>query len=114
METKQSERRRYQRFNLHAPLRYEVIGESEFDNTVSDDISAGGLSFVSHKFIAPATELVMEIFIFSRLLRAVGRVVWANRLPYADKNKFGIEFIQFDSLESDYLSNCLSFVGQGK
>lgn len=107
MAIRQAERRRFPRFNYHTPIRYEIVGEPEFDNAVSDDISVGGLSFISHKFIAPATELVLEVYIFSRLLRMMGKIVWASRLPHSDRNKFGIEFIQFDPLEKDHLASCL-------
>ena len=112
MTIKQAERRRFPRINLHTPIRYEIVGEPDFDNAVSDDVSVGGLSFIGHKFIAPTTDIVLEISVLSRVLKVMGKIVWTYRLPHSDRIKFGVEFLEFDPFERNYLSNYLKMLMQ--
>lgn len=112
MAIRQEERRRFTRVNLRTPIRFEIVGESEFDNAVSVDLSVGGLSFVSNKFISPETSLALEINVLSRVLKTVGKVVWTYHLPHSDWNRFGVEFVKFDPFERQYLSNYLKLLMQ--
>jgi len=108
MGIKQEERRRSPRVSLHVPMRYQIGGRSEFDNTASDNISIGGMSFVTENFIAPATSLILEINILSRILLAVGKVVWSNALPHSDRKKTGIKFTELDFEASNFLADYIN------
>lgn len=99
------EKRLTPRIKLSTPLRYQIRGEPEFNTTVSDDISVGGLSFYESKFIAPKTPLNLEINVLSRILRPMGRVAWSSPLPHSDRYRLGIEFLEFNLKEKDYLSD---------
>lgn len=112
MAFRQEERRHFPRVNFRTPIRFEIVGESEFDNAVSIDLSVGGLSFVSNDFISPSTELILEINILSRVLKSSGRVVWSYHLPHSDRNRFGVEFLKFDTFEKQYLANYLKLLMQ--
>jgi c-di-GMP-binding flagellar brake protein YcgR len=114
MAFRQEERRRFPRVNFRAPIRFEVVGEPDFDNAVSIDLSDGGLSFANNKFLAPSTDLILEISVLSRVLKAIGKVVWSYHLPHSDNHRFGIEFIKFDPFEKQYLSNYLKLLAQQK
>ena len=115
MNNRKLERRRFPRINLHAPLRYQILGEAGYDNAISDDIGMGGLSFISDKFTAPATCLILEVNILSRILKAVGRIIWSSHLPHSDRSRFGIEFIEVDPSEKDYLFEYINmFLGNSE
>lgn len=99
------ENRRFQRVNLHTALRCQVRGTPDFDNAISDNISEGGLAFNSSKFIPPATPVMLEISLLSRILHPIGRVSWCQPLPHSNRNRLGVEFLEFDSSEKKHLSD---------
>lgn len=99
------EKRRFSRITLHSPLRYQIRGLSEFHNTLSNDISLGGVSFNNSRFIASNTAVALEINVLSRSLRPIGRVAWSSPLPHSDRYHLGIEFLEFDPKEKNYLSD---------
>ena len=96
-------KRRFQRIALHLPIQYKKRGETQSFNAVCDNISSGGMGFVSPAFI-PADSLVMlEIKILSRALRPIGRVTRISSIPHTQKSYLGIEFLELDPKEKDYL-----------
>ena len=99
------EKRRFPRIQLKIPLRYQIRGGHDFDNSISDDISLGGLRFVNRKFIPPLTDVMLEINVLSRALNPIGRVAWSSPLPHSDWYNLGIEFIEMDAGEKNYLSD---------
>lgn len=105
MEIKVQEKRQFPRINLHAPIRYQIRGDSQFDSSFSENISRGGLGCICNKFIAPATAVMLEINILSRILRPIGKIIWSSPLPHSDRNRLGIEFLEFDHNEKNYLTN---------
>jgi len=99
------EKRRFPRVDLHAALRYQVRGDREFDNAVSDNISEGGLAFNSLKFIPPSTPVMLEISLLSRILHPICRVSWCQPLPHSNRNRLGLEFLEFDLSERKHLKD---------
>lgn len=97
------ERRRFPRVKLKSPLHYQIRGSAGFENAVCDNISLMGVGFIGNKYIAPQTLLMLEINVLNRILRPVGRIVSSSALPHSDRNRLGIEFLEFDSVEKNYL-----------
>lgn len=108
MLKRQKERRIFPRVSLKSPLRYQVRGGSCFGNAVGEDISVGGMAFQDARFIAPQTPLALEINVLSRILRPTGKVVWVNPIAHSDKNRLGIEFLEFAPQEKRYLADYIS------
>lgn len=102
------EKRCAPRFRIQVPLRCQVRGNPEFSNTVSEDISTGGLSFVNEKFIPPSTLLMVEINLLQNILSPVAKVVWSSRIPYSHRYRVGIEFLELDQKENNYLKDYLN------
>ena len=100
--------RRFPRVELHAPVSYQVRGEGRVDNTLCDNISIGGLGFISERFIPPATPLMLEINIFSRRLKAVGKVTRTQPLPHSYRNRIGLEFVELGLRDKEFLSEYVS------
>ncbi len=87
-------------------MRYHVRGDaSEFANVISNNISIFGVSFNTHKYIAPQTPLMLEIDVLSRVLHPIGRVAWCQSLPHSDQRSLGVEFLEMDPLERHYLED---------
>ena len=99
------EKRSFRRVNLHAALRYQVRGTPDFDNAISDNISEGGLAFNSLKFIPPSTPVMLEVNLLCKILHPVGRVSWCQPVAHSNRNRLGVEFLEFDSSEKKYLSD---------
>lgn len=99
------EKRRFPRIPLRIPLHYQVRGTPKFNNTIINDISLGGLSFTNNEFIAPNTALTFELDILSRVLKPIGRVSWSSPLPHSDRSRLGVEFLELDPRDKNYLSD---------
>jgi len=90
-------------------MRYQVRGNAaESFGTISDNISTGGIAFNANSYIAPQTQLMLEIDILSRVLHPVGRVAWCAPLPHSDRNKLGVEFLEMDPVEKRYLADYIN------
>ena len=104
----QEGKRRFKRVDLHAPVRFQVRGTPDFDNTISDNISEGGVAFNAFKFIPPQTPVMLEVNLLSKILHPIGRVSWCQPLPHSERSRLGIEFTEFDSLERNFLRDYVS------
>ncbi len=99
------EKRQFQRVGLRTVLRYQVRGEPSFANSVSDNISEGGVAFNALKFIPPSTPVMLEISLLSKILHPIGKVSWCQPLPHSSRNRLGVEFLEFNPMERKYLSD---------
>lgn len=108
MDAKPEEKRRFPRVRLKVPLRFHLRGNPEIDNTLTEDIGLGGIGFINNGFIPAKTPLDLEIPVFSRLLCPIGRVAWSQVLPHSNRYRVGVEFVQIDQKDSDFLRDYLS------
>lgn len=102
------EKRRFPRIALKSPLHYQVRGTTDFDSAICDNISEGGAGFISNRYIAPATLVMLEINVLSRILKPIGRIVSSISLPHSDRNRLGIEFLEMENNEKHYLHDYIS------
>lgn len=100
-----AEKRKFPRIRLHAPLRYQIRGTSESYNTVSDDISLSGLGITNDRFVAPKTPLMLEINVLSHILKPVAKIAWSSPLAHSDRYRLGVEFLELDEQEKNYLKD---------
>lgn len=105
MAIRLKEKRRFPRIKLRTPLRYQIRGRPEFDHAISDNIGLGGMSFVINRFITPLTVVMLEINILSRILRPIGKVAWSSPLPHSERYRLGVEFLELDHPQKDYLAD---------
>ncbi|HNX82110.1 MAG TPA: PilZ domain-containing protein [Candidatus Omnitrophota bacterium] len=103
MAQEKIEKRRFPRIGFKFPLSYKIRGSCEFDQTIANDISCGGLSFVENRFLAPETRLMFEIKILDKVLHPIGRIAWANQLPHSNRYNLGVEFLEMEMDTRDYL-----------
>lgn len=101
-------KRLYPRIDFKGQLHYQVRGSHDYTNTVVEDISAGGVAFINDRYLAPQTQLNLEINLNNRLMRPIGTVVWTAPMAHADMYRSGVQFMEFDQHEKKLLSE---FVG---
>ena len=100
--------RLFPRFNFEGPLKFQVRGAGATYNTVGDDLSQSGIGFVHHEFIPASTALNLEIKLIDRVVKTIGKVMWARPLSRSNKFRVGVNFIEFDILEKKFLEDFIS------
>ncbi len=63
------------------------------------------MGFTVSKFISPSTPLMLELDLLCRTLYPIGKVSWCQPLPHSEKNRLGVEFIEFDQAEKSFLAD---------
>jgi len=104
MALNQEEKRCFPRIKLKTQLKYKVRGVPECNSAVSDDISLGGIGFINHCFVVPQTHVGLEINILSKIITPIGRIAWSHPLSHSDRYRVGIEFLEFDPREKNFLA----------
>ena len=104
----QKENRSFPRLNFHSKIRYQFRGRPDFDSGITKDISCGGLRLTNEQFIPTSTLVMLEINVLNRILRPVGKVVWSMPLAHSNRNQTGIEFVEFDNTEKNYLKEFIA------
>jgi c-di-GMP-binding flagellar brake protein YcgR len=105
------EKRASERKRIYAPVRYQLKSSQVFGAASSCDISEGGLRLNFEKFVPNNTEFLLQMNLptMPKIINALGKVVWANRLPHSDRYQLGLKFTAIDDQEktdiSDYLKN---------
>lgn len=105
---KQKENRLFPRLPFHSKVRYQFRGRPDFDSGICKDISIGGLKLASEQFIPPNTLVMLEINVLNRVLQPVGKVAWSMPLAHSNRSLTGIEFVEFDEFQKNYLKE---FIG---
>ena len=108
LHEKRKENRCFPRIDFHSQMRYQLRGKPNFNNAISNDISCGGLKFTSNNFVPTLTPVMLEINILNRVLRPIGRVAWSRSLAHSDRNQMGVEFVEFNPVEKNYLKEFIN------
>lgn len=103
------EKRRYYRVHLHIPIHYHFRRVNEdFGIVRTKDISIGGLSFLYDEFVAPNTNITLDIFILAQSMRVSAVVAWSGSLPHSYRCRLGVKFTKIDSRQrcviADYIN----------
>ncbi|MFH1093879.1 MAG: PilZ domain-containing protein [Candidatus Omnitrophota bacterium] len=109
------DKRQYIRQEYRCPLQIKALslnGTQFIRNSFSNNISEIGLGITSFDFFGVNEKVHLQLFssAWAHLLEIIGRVVWVERLPFQDRFKIGIEFV--DTSESlkkkikDIMSSC--------
>ncbi|MCK4994357.1 MAG: PilZ domain-containing protein [Candidatus Omnitrophica bacterium] len=98
-----SEKRLSIRQDCSYPLQIKALtmdGTQFIRNSFSNNISEIGLGITSFDFFAVNEKVHLQVFssAWANLLEIIGKVVWVKRLPFQERFKIGIEFV--DTTES--------------
>ena len=88
------ERRSSQRFRAYLPVRLHRAHTPHIVETLTKDISLGGIRCISEAIFPVATEVSLEIVLStgSELLDLRGRTAWFRIVPHSEQFDVGIEF----------------------
>lgn len=102
------EKRRFPRVAIKVPLRWQIRGRSEPNDTINQDIGLGGISFVNEQFLATNIFINIQMNLAAQIIKAAGRIANVSFLPYSDKYRIGIEFLEFELKEKRILSDYIN------
>lgn len=79
------------------------------ENSLTRDISKGGIGLLVQKFVPKDTNLIMELSLSpkSEPLLAVGKVKWVRKLGYGDRYRLGMQFTDISQSAQNRLSEYL-------
>ena len=97
------DKRLYLRQECRFPLQIKALsidGTQFMRNSFSNNISEIGLGITSFDFFAVNEKVHLQVFssAWAHLLEIIGKVIWIKIVPFQDRFKIGIEFV--DSSES--------------
>lgn len=93
------ERRRYTRVESDFPVQLRHVQQynpTQLHNSVSCDVSVGGMQVSSFYFYPIHCKMMVEVFTSEdkESIRGIGRIVWIEQLPYQERYKIGMEFFE--------------------
>ncbi|MBP7217176.1 MAG: PilZ domain-containing protein [Candidatus Omnitrophica bacterium] len=100
-----TEKRLRPRIDSHTPLRYQIRGDIQHYHTISNNLSEKGISFRNPCFLSPGTAVMLEFSLLKNTLRPIGRVRWSQQLPHSHQYQIGVEFIEFQPQERNFLGD---------
>ena len=94
------DRRQFRRIKINSPIEYKFLNSQKFRQTVSCDISEGGISFMVDSFVPVGTYLYFHVRLRNRPqpLYGIARIVWSSKEPYSEKYRVGLEFTEVGSI----------------
>jgi len=89
-----SERRKHKRLKARFPVHFRIKTTNKYGDTLSCDVSGGGIGMMLEHFVAPKTDFIIEFTIAElfQIVSAVGQVVWTKKVPHADRYLLGLQF----------------------
>jgi hypothetical protein len=105
MQNGPEETRLSPRVSFSGPLRCQVRGSGEISGTISEDLSLSGIRFISSKFIPAQTPVMLEISLFSQIVRPIAQIIWAAPFARQDRFHLGARFLEWDPKEKKNLSD---------
>jgi c-di-GMP-binding flagellar brake protein YcgR len=96
------ERRRYVRARCETAIKYRKIGgeaESQYRSAMARDISAGGIRFVTDRFMGVQSSFLMELQLpkLLKTLRCVAKPAWVREVPGMDRFELGSAFAEISA-----------------
>ena len=106
------EKRRYKRAGSALSIQYKNLRKinDPAGESLSRNISEGGVCFQTSKFISLACRLIVEISIPTSLkpIKAISKVAWIRKISSGDQYELGNQFLEISkedkSIITDYVS----------
>ncbi|MBD3426870.1 MAG: hypothetical protein GF409_06525 [Candidatus Omnitrophica bacterium] len=108
-----AEKRKYPRVSTHIPVRYRKLGEPEGQmrtNTITKNISEGGIRFGAPEFISRACRLVLELDIpmINKPVKAISKVAWIRKDGERADYEVGNQFLEISRKDKELVSEYVS------
>ena len=98
------ERRQFIRLGLRMNVSYQLLGTKKSGESLTKDISGGGVRFFAEHLLEPGTQVACTVRLPDRRepIRFRGEVVWARTGRAGDKtliagaSEIGVRFVEID------------------
>lgn len=97
------EKRKHSRFNTGVPMQYRYL--TKVSNALSRDIGRGGVCFTATDFIPVNTLLFVALLPKDEPLRASGKIVWVQKVPYGERYNIGLQFTEINDYNKERIVN---------
>ena len=102
------EKRNSSRLSVKFPIRFQIRRGGFYASALTDDLSVSGIKLSADRFFPKGVNLNIQLNILSRIINPVGKVVWSQPLSHSNGYKMGIEFIEMNLQDKNYLSDYLN------
>ncbi len=112
-EKHDAERREFRRIKTSSPIEYRFLNSERFSNSVTCDISEGGISFITDGAVPLGTHLYFEAKLRNRpqAIYGIAKIVWSTKVPYSEKHRIGLEFTEVGSISK---ADITAFIQENK
>ena len=108
------ERRRYKRIDSALSVRFRNLrnNENPILESLSKNVSEGGVCFNSNQFISLACRMILEITLPTnpKPIRAISKVAWIRKLPAGDNYQVGNQFLEITKEDKQHISQFINQV----
>lgn len=108
-----AERREFRRIKVSSPIEYKFLNSERFVNSVTCDISEGGISFIVDGPVPIGTHLYFRARFRNRpqAIYGIARIAWSAKIPYSQQYKVGLEFREIGSISK---ADIVTFIQENK
>jgi len=104
---KMDERRKAPRVGVSFPVECNILPAKDYFYTVSKDLSVSGVKIITNDFLARNHFLKLNINLIDNVLGLKARVAWCNKERAVDRYSAGLEFVEIDEQNRQYLSSII-------
>lgn len=104
------ERRKFSRITEDDSIGYVLVPNFKSARSLTQDLSIGGIRFFSKSFIPARSVLKVEIKLkyIPRVINALARIMWIREVFENERYEVGVEFIDINKEDSNFLNYYLS------
>jgi len=99
------EKRQFRRVSAKFPIRYQIRRGGFFASGLTENLSLTGARLNADRFFPQGINLNLELNILSKVINPVGRVVWSQPRAHSNRYQMGIEFIEINPQDKNYLTD---------
>ena len=110
------EKRRYKRIDSALSVRYRNLRkiENPITESLTRNVSEGGVCFNSGEFISLACRMIVEITLPTtpKPIKAISKVAWIRKLPMGDQYQIGNQFLEITKDDRERITQFVSQVSK--
>ncbi len=103
------DKRRYKRVESVLPVQFKNLRKTAdpVNGTLSQNISEGGVCFMTKEFISLACRLVVEISLptLPKPIKAISKIAWIRKIPIKDQYMLGNQFLEMTKEDRAHVMN---------
>lgn len=92
-----AEKRKNVRISSNHALHYQSTQSSQFGDSLTLNVSKGGLRLDSADFLPMGSELELSFGSEEEMINCIGRVVWVEKNRYNDRYYLGVQFLETEA-----------------